>query len=110
MKIVSLEQLKSGDFTSLVKSNFRVWQEGQEPVEMELWEVTVPRLTPAGGARNETYEHFSLTFIGSGNRLLPQGVYWFESGQLGCLELFMVAASRDQRGIHYLVTINRLVK
>ena len=110
MNTVPLEQLSFASFASLVKTNFRVWIDAQDSLDLELTEASPPRVSSTGGANNLTYENFALTFLGPAGRLLPQRVYLFESAKIGRFELFIVPVSRDQNGARYQATFNRLVK
>jgi hypothetical protein len=109
MNAVPLEQLPYESFAGLVKTNFRVWIEGEASLELELAEVT-PRSILSGGADRPAHESFALVFLGPADRLLPQRIYWFESAQLGRFELFIVPVNRDQNGARYQATFNRLVQ
>jgi hypothetical protein len=110
MKIIPLEQLRFESFAGLVKTNFRVWLDARDSLDLELSEVTPAQFFPSGKASDPKYENFSLTFLGPADRLLPQGTYGFESASLGRFELFIVPVSRDQNGAQYQATFNRLVK
>ena len=107
MNAVPLEQLRYESFAGLVKATFRVWIEGE--ASLELAEVT-PRSILSGGTDRPVHESFALVFLGPAERLLPQRIYWFESAQLGRFELFIVPVSRDQNGVRYQATFNRLVQ
>jgi hypothetical protein len=110
MKTVPLEQLKFDSFAGLVKTKFRVWTDAQDSLDLELCDITPPRVSSTGGARSLTYENFTLEFLGPADRLLPQRMYWFESAPIGRFELFIVPVGRDQNGARYHATFNRLVK
>ena len=109
MNVTPLEQLTCAAFAALVKTNFHVWIDAQNPLELELAEVTPPRIT-AGGPNGAAYENFALLFRGPADRILPQRIYQFESAALGRFELFIVPVGRDQTGTQYQATFNRLVK
>ena|ERR1035437_430360 len=110
MNIVSLEQLSFESFARLIKTNFRVWIDANNSLDLELSEITLPRVTSTGGTNRLTYENFALVFLGPVDRLLPQRIYLFESAKIGRFELFIVPVSRDQNGTRYQATFNRLVK
>lgn len=110
MQIVPLEQMSFESFASLVKSNFSLWIDAQDSVEVELFEVTPLVLGPMGGTPQRTCENFALIFLGPADRLLPQKMYWFESPSIGRFELFIVPVSREPAGIRYQATFSRLVK
>ena len=109
MNVTPLEKLTCANFAALVKTNFRVWIDTQNSLELELAEVTPPRVT-TGGLNSAAYENFSLLFCGPADRVLPQRIYWFESPALGRFELFIVPVGRDQNGAQYQATFNRRVK
>lgn len=110
MNAVPLEQLNYEAFAKLVKTRLRVWISEQDSLDLELAELTPPRVVTAGGTNGLTYEHFSLVFLGPTNRPLPQRIYGFESAAIGRFELFIVPVSGDPNGIRYQATFNRLVK
>ena len=110
MNLVPLDQLTFKVFAELLKTNFRVWVDGQDSLELELAEITTPRVSSIGGANKLACENFALLFCGPGERILPQRIYLFESASLGRFELFIVPVSRDQNGTRYQATFNRLVK
>jgi hypothetical protein len=110
MKTVPLEQLNFESFAGLVKTNFRVWVDDQDSLDLELCEITPRRVSSTGGSRNLTYEQFALEFLGPVDRLLPQRIYSFESAPIGRFELFIVPVGRDANGTRYQAAFNRLVK
>ncbi len=110
MNLVPLEQLSFASFASLVKTNCRVWIDARDSLDLELTEASPPRIVSTGGANDRTFENFALTFLGPADRLLPQGIYCFEAAPIGRFELFIVPVSRDQNGVRYQATFNRLVK
>ena len=105
-----LEQLDFETFAKLLKTNFRVWIDAQQAVELELSEITPLRISSTGGKNGPKYENFALMFRGPADRLLAQRIYLFESAQLGRFELFIVPVGRDPDGVRYQATFNRLVK
>jgi len=110
MDVTPLEQLTRADFAALTRTKFRVWIDAQDSVEMELAEVTAPRILTANGAKNATYENFALNFLGPAGRLLAQRIYGFESAAIGRFELFIVPVGQDASGVQYQAAFNRLVK
>src|SRR5271165_5547195 len=110
MNTVPLEQLSFETFSKWVKTAFRVWVAPNDPVELELVEVTPPRVLSAGGADNRRYENFSVVFLGPADRSLAQRIYTFESEGIGRFDLFIVPVGREPRGFHYQATFNRLIK
>ena len=110
MNVRPLEQLTYADFQKAAKTPFRVWMDTRDSLVLELAEVTSSRMSAPGGAKNSTYENFTLVFQGPANRVLPQRIYRFESDALGCFELFIVPSGRDANGIQYQATFNRALK
>jgi hypothetical protein len=110
MNTVPLEQLSFESFAGLVKTEFRVWVDAQDSLNLELTEITPMRISSTGGTNRLTYESFALVFLGPADRLLQQRIYWFESVSVGRFELFIVPVSRDPNGVRYQATFNRLVK
>lgn len=111
MNIVPLEQLSYELLAGLVKTSFRVWADGQAALELELLEITPPRIIANGDPNGPVQESFALVFLGpAADRVLPQRIYWFESAALGRFELFIVPFGRDADGTRYQATFNRLVK
>lgn len=110
MNVRPLEQLTYADFQKAVKTPFRVWMDGQTSLELQLAEVTTSRMTAPGGAKNSTYENFTLVFQGPAGQVLPQRIYRFESAALGCFELFIVPSGQDAGGTQYQATFNRVLK
>src|SRR5579862_543341 len=110
MNTVPLEQLHFEAFAKLLKTTFRVWIDAQQAVELELSEITPPRMALTGGTNGLRYENFALMFRGPADRLLAQRIYLFESTQLGRFELFIVPVGRDANGAQYQATFNRPVK
>jgi len=110
MTKVSLEQLTFELFAQLLNTNFRVWIDGQNAVNLELCEVTPARVTPTAGGDGRAYENFALVFLGPTDGYLPQRLYLFESAKVGRFELFIVPVSRDEKGLRYQATFNRLAK
>lgn len=110
MNRVPLEQLSFESFAGLAKTNFRVWVSDDDALDLELSEITPPRVVSTGGTNGPKYENFALMFRGPANRLLAQRIYLFESAQIGRFELFIVPVGRDQNGSQYQATFNRRVK
>ena len=107
MNLKPLAQLTCANFADAVKTKFRVWIAPEDSLELELMQVTKPRITVTGGARNAAYENFALLFQGPSGRPLPQQLYFFESEALGRFELFIVPVSSDSQAAQYQATFNR---
>jgi hypothetical protein len=109
MNIVPLEQLVFASFSGLLNSKFRVVIDAQNSVEVELVEITPPQTGQGGAGGRQTFENFSLIFLGPLNPVLPQKIYWFESAQLGRFEMFIVPVGQDQSGTRYQAIFSRLI-
>lgn len=90
-----LETFTSGSFAEHVGSRFRLEIEGQEPLELELFEIACYEENPDFAARKEP---FSLLFLGPARPILPQAIYPLEHPALGKLEIFLVPIGPDPRG------------
>lgn len=110
MNTVPLEQLSFEAFTQVVNTNFRVWVDTADFLQLQLCEISPPQVTAAGGTKGQAFENFALVFRGPADRVLPQRIYTFESAALGRFDLFIVPFSRDQNFTSYQATFNRLVK
>lgn len=90
-----LETLTPASLKEHVGSRFRLQVEGQEPLELELFEIARYEENPDFAARKEP---FSLLFAGPPRPVLPQAIYPLEHPALGRLELFLVPIGPDPRG------------
>lgn len=90
-----LETLTPGSFEEHVGSRFRLSLEGQEPLELELGEISRYEENPDFLARKQP---FSLIFFGPPRPILPQAIYPLEHPALGRLEVFLVPIGPDPRG------------
>lgn len=89
-------------FTEQLYSKFKVLLRGQDPVMLELTEVSEHN-TPKT-------EAFSLIFRGPAAPRLPQQTWDLEHEKLGGFPLFITAISGDQDGITYESVFHRLRK
>ena len=110
MKTTRLEHFGFESWARLVKTKFRVWVGANDALDLELYQATSPRTTPAAGGTGAVYESFSLFFLGPADQLLPQRSYAFECEALGRFDLFIVPVGRDQSGVRYEAAFNRLTK
>ena len=78
MKTMRLEHFGFESWARLVKTKFRVWVGANDALDLELYQATSPRTTPAAGGTGAVYESFSLFFLGPADQLLPQRSYAFE--------------------------------
>jgi hypothetical protein len=98
-----LDQLTKGMFAEQVHTKFRVRLPDGPPLELELYEITEGRSTPA-------QEQFSLLFHGPKDLNLGQGTFELEHNRLGAFPLFLVPIGPDREGMRYEVVFNRFVK
>jgi len=89
-------------FTEQLHSKFKVLLQGQDPVTLELIEVS-ERNTPKT-------EAFSLMFRGPAAPRLAQQTWELEHEKLGRFPLFVTAVSGDQEGITYESVFHRIRK
>lgn len=90
-----LETFTPGSFTEHVGSRFRLQIEGQEPLELELFEIARYEENPDYAARKEP---FSLLFLGPARPILPQAIYPLEHPAFGSMEIFLVPIGPDPLG------------
>lgn len=90
-----LDTLTPASFAEHVGSCFHLHLEGQEPLELELFEVSRYEENPDFAARKEP---FSLLFLGPLRPVLPQAIYPLEHPALGRIEIFLVPIGPDPRG------------
>ncbi|MFL6197789.1 MAG: DUF6916 family protein [Thermoanaerobaculia bacterium] len=90
-----LDSLTPGSFTEHVGSRFRLQIEGQESLELELFEISRYEENPDFAARKEP---FSLLFLGPARPVLPQATYALEHPALERMEIFLVPIGPDPRG------------
>jgi hypothetical protein len=109
MNIVPLAQLGFSSFSGLLNSKFCITLAPQNSIQVELVEISPPQVGQGGAAGRQTFENFSLIFLGPLNPVLPQKIYWFESAALGRFEIFIVPVGQDQSGTRYQAIFSRLV-
>jgi hypothetical protein len=73
--------------------------------ELSLTLVEVKAYMP-GENEQDGMERFSVFFDGPADLLLPQQTYLLRHEQMGEFELFLVANSRDAKGIRYEAVFN----
>ena len=90
-----LETFTPASFTEHVGSRFHLRLEGQEPLELELFDISRYEENPDYAARKQP---FSLLFLGPLQPVLPQAIYTLEHPAFGRLEIFLVPIGPDPRG------------
>jgi hypothetical protein len=97
-----MADLTEQEFSRHLNSTFNVkLVDGDLPLEL----VEVSAYRPQEH-EEKGLERFSALFAGSGNALLPQGLYHLSHDQMGELDLFLVPVSVDQRRIQYEAVFN----
>jgi len=99
---MSVGSLKA--FQDITDPSFLIKLEGHEDVTLELNEVEVNALAPAG------YESFSLFFLGNPDRLLDQGMFRFVHDELGELSIFLSPKGVDQEKAIYEAVFNQAIE
>lgn len=102
-----LESLTPRSFEEHVGSRFDLVLEGQEPLALELAEISRYEENPDFLARKEP---FSLIFFGPSHPVLPQAIYHVDHPALGRLEIFLVPIgpdpTRKRSGMRYEAAFN----
>ncbi|HEX4409634.1 MAG TPA: hypothetical protein VH206_12755 [Xanthobacteraceae bacterium] len=96
-------QLVFEEFSGKVGQSFVVCDDGLPAIAMELRQAQL--LNPAFALPN-VRSPFSLTFIASDQRILPQGLYRLDNQGTGIVTIFLVPAAKDASGVTYHATFN----
>lgn len=90
------------DFEPHLNTTFRLRRgEGQEPLELELVEVT------GGQTHGQDSYSFSLIFRGGLHFRLAQHIFTLEHEWLGQLDIFLVPVEQRPDGFRYEAVFNR---
>ena len=100
-KIPVLRNLTYEVFAKLVNRKVSLVHDSGR-LEVQLIECKSLNGDPRGGQR----EPFSLTFLGPAQPLLPQRIYTFDFGELGCSDIFIVPIGPDATGMRYEAVFN----
>ncbi len=100
-KIPVLRNLTYEVFAKLVNRKVSLIHDSGR-LEVQLIECKSLNGDPRGGQR----EPFSLTFLGPAQPLLPQRIYTFDFGELGCSDIFIVPIGPDATGMRYEAVFN----
>lgn len=100
---MTLEELTLADFQENLNSNFTLFLDNNETMEIELFETTQSRVT-------ERQEMFSIFFRGSSEKQLLQGLYQIEHTQLGKFDLFLVPVEQNENDMIYEAVFNLVRK
>ena len=109
-RAISLDRLSFASFASVLHTPFEVYADSTDLVEMELIEAKPwrPSNRKALSTEDAHNEKFSLLFIGSTDRLLPQRMYLFDHDVLGSFVMFIVPIlSTDPGHYYYEAVFNR---
>ena len=88
-------------FAKLVNQKFSlVYDSGRLAVEL------IECKTLNAQAQDGQREPFSLIFRGPAGPLLPQRIYTFDFGELGCSDIFIVPIGPDAAGMRYEAVFN----
>lgn len=95
------EELQKSHFDPHLKDQFEVHPVDDDPVKLELVEVSE--------IKSEVTEGFSLLFRGPKEQFLNQGIKKTKHKKMGELDLFLVpVVSEKQDGFYYESVFNRL--
>ena len=100
-KIPVLRNLTYEVFAKLVNRKVSLIHDSGR-LEVQLIECKSLNGDPRGGQR----EPFSLTFLGPAQPPLPQRIYTFDFGELGCSDIFIVPIGPDATGMRYEAVFN----
>ncbi|HLL76213.1 MAG TPA: hypothetical protein VK421_13245 [Pyrinomonadaceae bacterium] len=95
-----LERMSREDFEPHLNTTFRLLRGEEEPLELELVEIT------GGEGHFENSYSFSLLFRGGLHFVLQQHIFTLEHPALGTLDLFLVPVAREADGYRYEAVFN----
>ena len=97
-----LDQLTQESFAGYVQTRFELMLEPDQPVSLELTEVTA-----LPNRARQPRQPFSLVFRGPHTPALAQRMYTFVHPQVGTIEnLFIVPVGQDEQGRYYQAVFN----
>jgi hypothetical protein len=100
---MALEDLTRDSLAENVNTKFRLAVASDEPLEIELIEVS--ELNRVGKS-----EQFSAVFRGASSFFLQQSNYRLEHERLGAFDLFLVPIAREADGFRYEAVFNRFAQ
>ena len=107
----SVDQISFSEFSSQVRTGFRVHAGPGRVVELQLMEACLDPKMPQLGRRpalDADYEKFSLIFSGPRRELLEEKCLRFEHDQLGSFELVVLPIfTRKPDRMNYQAVFNR---
>ena len=95
-----LERMRREDFEPHLNTTFRLLRGQEEPLELELIEIT------GGEGTFENSYSFSLIFRGGPHFVLQQHTFTLDHPALGTLDIFLVPIARDADGYRYEAVFN----
>jgi uncharacterized protein DUF6916 len=89
------------EFIKHVNSTFEVQIDQNSAVQLELTEISTPKLYPK-------QEQFAIVFRGPLDMFLGQGTRSFTHNQMGQFEIFLVPIRQDEQSFYYEAVFNRI--
>jgi hypothetical protein len=103
MPKISERSLVFEDFVDKVGDVFAVGEPGLPSIPLTLNEA---QALPTRYGLPNTRPPFSLMFLGTDPRVLPQKLYRLEHSEMGVVTLFLVPIAKDALGVTYQSTFN----
>jgi uncharacterized protein DUF6916 len=95
------DQLTHEAFAKNVLTRFKVSVDADRIVELELTEVSEPKVFPG-------QEQFAIIFQGPSDTFLGQGTRLLDHAVMGSFDLFLVPIKQDEHGFYYEAVFNRI--
>jgi hypothetical protein len=95
--ITDLAAVEHSTFSGVVGESFGVTVAASRSIALELVAVRVLGSKRVGAARDP----FALEFRGPSGLRLPQGIYRFDHGRLGVLEIFISQTGDGEKGSEF---------
>lgn len=97
-----MSELSRDEFAEHQGTKFKIFFDGENPVEAELVEVTDLR-------QNRIQESFSLVFLAPTDAPTLTGIRKMEHEKLGSLEIAISPFKQDEKGTKFEAVFNRLL-
>ncbi len=94
-KEIMPDRLTTASFSPHINQKFSVRIKGNDPLELELIEVTEMGAAPENPQFRQA---FSVVFVGPAQPMLGQRIYRVEHEEMGALDLFLVPLGPDRDG------------
>ena len=88
-------------FANNLQTKFKVSVDSDRVVELELKEVSEPKVSPR-------QEQFAIVFQGPSDSFLGQGTRLLDHALIGSFDLFLVPIRQDDQGFYYEAVFNRI--